>query len=163
MNSSTYLGNSAYIHSQKDRLGLTLHASLNCLHSTEDLSEPIVDFDARSRCLDCIKDLESAADEGAGVLNHVDVGQDKASLGALRVQAPLEGADEAEVGVLHALCRVGEVIIEEGVRSSIRQEGRDVQPDNISPTLYGMGRIDQGVEGRREDKRGRHTTRHNEP
>lgn len=47
-----------------------------------------------------INDLEGTRDQCASLLDHVDVGQYEASLGALGIQATLKGADQTEVGIL---------------------------------------------------------------
>jgi len=59
---------------------LTLHSSLDLFHSLEDLTESIIDVLAGTVLLEGIDDAESTVDEGTGVLDHVNVGQDEPCL-----------------------------------------------------------------------------------
>ena len=55
--------------------------------------------------------------------DHVNMHEDEAGLGAGRVEALFEGADQAEVGVGGAEVRGGEAIVEEGVGAGVFEEG----------------------------------------
>lgn len=116
----------------------TLHRSLNPLHSPQNLAEPLINLRPRAARLEGIDDLDGAADQLGGVLDHVDVGQDEAGLGALGVKAALKGADQAQVRVLQALGGVGQVVVEEGVCAGIGEEGGDVQAGEVSLALSVM-------------------------
>jgi hypothetical protein len=75
-----------------------------------------------------VDNLQSTGNERASLLNHVNMGQDKASLRALGVKTPFEGSDQTKVRVLtETLGRVGNGIVEQSIRSSIRHERREVQ------------------------------------
>lgn len=67
--------------------------------------------------------VHGAGDERARVADHVDVHQDEAGLGRRRVEAVLEGADETQVGVVHAALGVLEAVVEESIRPRVLHEG----------------------------------------
>lgn len=110
----------------------TFHGRFNLLHSTEDLTEAVVDVGTGTVLLEGVDDFEGTGDECASLLDHVDVGQDEAGLGALGVQATLECADQAEVGVLlQTLGGIGNCVVEESIGGSIGHEGRKVQTISV--------------------------------
>ena len=67
------------------------------------------------------------------MLDHVDVGQDEAGFGRSWVQAALEGADEAQVGVGgDADGGVGEAVVVQGVGGGVGHKGWNVESGVVS-------------------------------
>lgn len=113
---------------KKGRLD-TFHGSFNLLHRGEDLTEPIIHIRTRASKFKGVDDLNSSADQVVGFLDHVDMSEDEPCLGALGVKATFKCSDKAEVRVDQALGRILKSVVEEGVRGSVRHEGRDVQAE----------------------------------
>lgn len=90
-----------------DRDKLTLHTSLNPLHSTQNLPKPLINTRPFTPSLNSINDLESTTNEPTRVLDHVNMGQDETGLGALGVETALESACQTHIGIDQALSRVG--------------------------------------------------------
>lgn len=78
--------------------------------------------------LNSVGDLERGGDKTTGQLDHVNVSQNEPGLGTFRVQTTLKAPDQTEVRVVvQTLGVVGEGVVKESIRGSIRHEGRDIQ------------------------------------
>ena len=112
------------------RMKQTFHVGFDLCHGSQDLSIRVVDLRTVLSFLNIVEDTDSTVDQGARLLDHVHMGQDESCLGTLWVETFLERTDQAKVIVRKALGWVVELVVEEGVRDSIRHEWGDVQAVN---------------------------------
>ncbi|KAL2289843.1 hypothetical protein FJTKL_01146 [Diaporthe vaccinii] len=142
------------------RLGLHphgLHGGVDATQRPELLAHGGVEV--RPAQVRRLKRLHRPSHQRARVLDHVDVHEDEPGLAGRVVQAVLEGADQADVVVVHALGRVYQLVVVEGVTAGVLHEWHEAGT-RVQHACEAYDKATTGQPpGTRETKRKRKTTR----